>query len=380
MPTARAPEGSLAPAVQLIPQSSLHFDLTNPRLGELESPKTESEAIAVLWREFAVDEVALSIAHNGYWPHEPLIVARESGKLIVVEGNRRLAAVRLLLDARLRKRLRATDLPTLRQSDARKLEQLPAVLCARKDVWQFLGFRHLNGPQNWRSFAKAQYIAQVHQDFGIPLSGIAEQIGDQHSTVERLYHGLLVLRQAESARVFSRDDCAKNHFSFSHLYTGLDYPGIRAFLGLSEKRKLSQNPVPANKLSNLGDLLRWLFGSRSADVEPLVRSQNPHLRQLDETLKSAAGIVALRRGAPLRTSLDISRGDERVFRESMQVAKQSLQEARGKLITGFHREEELLRVAFDVLQLATAIHREMGEIASAPTRTALPKRLRKKHR
>jgi ParB-like chromosome segregation protein Spo0J len=51
----------------------------------------------------AVDEVALSIAENGFYRHEPLYAARESGKLNVVEGNRRLAAVKLLRDEKLRR-------------------------------------------------------------------------------------------------------------------------------------------------------------------------------------------------------------------------------------------------------------------------------------
>ena len=35
---------------------------------------------------------------SGYWEHEKLFAAREKGKLVVIEGNRRLAAVKLLLD------------------------------------------------------------------------------------------------------------------------------------------------------------------------------------------------------------------------------------------------------------------------------------------
>ena len=102
-----------------IPAAELHFDSSNPRLF-LENDLPDEELVLILWREFAVDEVALSIANNGYFRHEPLFVARESGRLIVVEGNRRLAAVRLLVDGDLRKRVKATDLPQI--TEAREKE------------------------------------------------------------------------------------------------------------------------------------------------------------------------------------------------------------------------------------------------------------------
>jgi hypothetical protein len=341
----------------------LHFDAKNPRLaGTIDAEVKEPDILRTLWTEFAVDEVAISIAHNGFWAHEPILATKEDNKLVVIEGNRRLAAVKILRDPKARASLKATDLPEISKADIERLNTLPVVTCSREEVWQYLGFRHLNGPQNWRSFAKAEYIAQVHNQFGVPLATIAKQIGDQHSTVQRLYHGLMVLRQAEEANLFDQADAYKEHFSFSHLYTGLEYPGIAGYIGLKEERDYDEkDPVPKAKLKNLGNLLMWLYGSRSRGHEPLVRTQNPHLRMLDEALLSRDGITALQRGASLKISLDISRGDERLFREAMQLAKETLQDARGKLLQGYHGEEDLLRIAADVLDLSERIHEEMAQ-------------------
>jgi len=108
-----------------------------------------------LWRDFAVDEIALSIAANGYFSYEPLFAASEDGVLVVVEGNRRLAAVMLLLDAKLRQAVGATDLPRISVSRGKTLAQLPVVVRDRETIWEYLGFRHVNGPQAWQSFSKA---------------------------------------------------------------------------------------------------------------------------------------------------------------------------------------------------------------------------------
>ena len=54
----------------------------------------------------------MSIAHNGFFDHDRCLLRRRATNL-VVEGNRRLAAVRLLRSRDLRERLNATDLPEI---------------------------------------------------------------------------------------------------------------------------------------------------------------------------------------------------------------------------------------------------------------------------
>ena len=280
------------------------------------------------------------------------------------EGNRRLAAVKLLLSKDLRGELRASDLPRISASRAKSLRSLPVIRTSRKEAWQYLGFKHVNGPAKWDSYAKAQYIAQVRNDFGVDLEDIAEQIGDKHNTVQRLYRALMVVEQAEEARAFRREDRYKQHFSFSHLYTGLDYDGISAFLKLRDETAETQLPVPKSRVNQLGELCKWLYGSKSEDVQPEVQSQNPHLRQLDEVLRSEKATASLRAGLPLSVALEVSYGDERVFHSALIKAKEQLQKARGTLSTGFRGEKGLLQVASDVADLADDLVTEMERIAS----------------
>ena len=76
-----------------MPISDLSFDRRNPRLVEFDLPAnaTELDVIQLLWETMAVRELALSIAASGYFQNEPLIVASENGRNVVIEGNRRLA-------------------------------------------------------------------------------------------------------------------------------------------------------------------------------------------------------------------------------------------------------------------------------------------------
>lgn len=335
---------------------NLLLDATNPRLAELGIERTASqfELLKALWDEMAVEEVAMSIAYSGYFEHEPLFAEEDgNGKYVVIEGNRRLAAVQLLVNSALRHKVKATRLPLIDSAAIEKLKRLPVIITTRKDSWRYLGFKHVNGPATWGSYAKAQYIAHVHNTFKVPLGDIAAQIGDYNSTVLRMYGGLMIVEQAEKAKVFSRSDIAKNKFSFNYIYTGMDYPGIVGFLGLRTKGTTPEKPVPQSKIKNLGDLMLWLYGRQSSDTPSLIRSQNPDLKILDTVLLTEAGVKALRDGLPLTVAQDISQGDERLFRQALQQAKQALQKALGTLTTGYNSAEaDMMEIAEDVESLS----------------------------
>lgn len=359
------------PPPQSVATDRLRFDPRNPRLQEEHGLPTQDEILAVLWRDFAVDEIALSIAANGFFSHEPLLAEPSANDFTVIEGNRRLAAVRLLLSSEMRQRVGATNLPTIETEAATDLQSLPVIVTTRDAIWEYVGFRHVNGPQQWRSFSKAEYIAWVHNELGISLEDIARHIGDQHATVARLYRAYMAIQQAQQAGVYRLDDRYKPHFSFSHLYTGFNYSGIQSYVGLSPDAYTS-TPIPPTKLKELGELCEWLYGSRSKRKQPLVQSQNPDLRHLDEVLQSLDGVAALRQGLPLGLARDISKGDPVLFREAMVSAKYHLQEARGKLLTGYKGEADLIATAEDIVLLANSVREEMEAKRSThprPTRS-----------
>ena len=340
----------------------LHLDAKNPRIQEIGKDLSEERILKVLWREYSVDEVAMSIAQNGFFPHEPLFIVEENGNLVVVEGNRRLAAARLLREPDLRERLQVTNLPAISEQAVDKLGSLPVIRCQRDTIWQYVGFKHVNGPQAWDSYAKAKYIAWVKNNLGIDLGDIARTIGDTHSTVARLYRASMALQQAESKGVYNPDQRTRTHFSFSHLYTGLDYPGIRAFTRVADLEPPKSKPIPGNKMKEFGELCVWLWGDKARGKAALIKSQNPDLRRLDEALQSKQGLSALRAGYDISVAVNIARGDTALFREALLKAKQSLQEARGKVETGFAGEQDLVREMEQIIAIGTALEGDMRRI------------------
>ena len=340
--------------------SDLVFDLKNPRLVEydLSANSTEAEIIKVLWDVMDVRELVLSITASGFFPHEPIIVVHENGKNVVIEGNRRLAAVRLLLEPELAQTLNIS-VPEISEEEKDSLEELPVLVDSRQNAWRYLGFKHVNGPAKWSSYAKSQYIADVHRNYGVLLEDISRQIGDTHRTVQRLFRGLMVIDQAERMNAFHREDRYNRHFSFSHLYTGLGYDGIASFIGLHPETEESEEPVPSENKDELRELCLWLYGSKRDDIRPVIRSQNPDLRYLDAVVGNREAVSALRAGNALTRAFEISRPSSTVFEESLHAAKRNLEKAHSLLSTAYDGSEQLLTVADDVAELASDLYEGM---------------------
>lgn len=354
-----------------LPVLQLLLDPQNARLAWRAGGDTQKDLLEVLWTEMAVDEVAWSIAENGFFRSEPLFVIIENPKetepdrqrFIVVEGNRRLASVLLLRDQDLQESFGATNLPAISETRRSELTRLPAIIYpGRESLWATLGFRHIKGIKAWDGFSKAKYVAQVHEAYSVPLQEIAERIGDYHATVKRLYRGIKVLEQAESSGAYDREDRSRNRFYFSHLYTALDQREFQEFLEIDPKAHSESNPVPGSKLGELGELMVWLYGKRSQGIEPIVRTQSPDLNTLRRVISKEESLSALRSGYTLERSHQIAIGDRKLFRDALTSTKVELQNAKATVTTGYRGEDDLFEMVVDINSLSDSIMREMEDM------------------
>ena len=113
--------------IKLFDVSELAFDEANPRLAGFDTGGGEPEIIKMLWEMMDVEELVLSIAASGYFRHEPVIVTREGGRNVVIEGNRRLAAVMLLRQPALGKNFNAC-IPGISRERKESLARIPGLL------------------------------------------------------------------------------------------------------------------------------------------------------------------------------------------------------------------------------------------------------------
>jgi hypothetical protein len=305
-----------------------------------------------------VEEIILSLHHSGYFKNDPLIAIAEGEKFVVIEGNRRLAAIKVITEYPKYQKFYPKSLPAPTVEIIARLQEIPVVVeQSRKDAWEFIGFKHVNGASKWNSYAKAEYIAQVHNDFGISLNDIGLQIGDTNKTVQRLYQSLMVLQQAEKNKVFDKGDITAPRLYFSHLTTGLQYDGIREYIGLQEIE--TESTEPAEKVAELGEVLDWMFGSKKKGIKSVILSQNPDLRNFDAVIKSTQARLALKATNDLYMAYEISQPDDFKFTESLGEAKRALYKALQYSATGYNGEISDLRTAGSIATMADELYLSM---------------------
>lgn len=361
-----------------MPTELLDFDPGNPRLVEdgIKNP-ADSQIILSLAEMADLSEVVESIAANGYIDIEPMIAQRMGDRWRVLEGNRRLAAIRILQTPSLAKGT-GIAVPEISAENLETLKEVTVYAVVNPDqAREYIGFKHINGPHKWDAIAKARFAANWYRkerSNGLTIEKIARRLGDGHDTVVRLVNGMFVLDQAEKTKIYDiKDRYPGKRFAFSHLYTALTRPGYREFLGLPEEWRDDDpkpNPVPKKNLENLRRVLLWLYGSKSDEVEPVITSQNPDLKNLSAVLaNSRARTVMLLRNDLREAYSQVERKGAR-FESALVNAKQEAEIAMSQ-ITGYEPDDStLLEIGRDLRDTSIQLYTTMSSIAK---KVATPK-------
>ncbi|WP_197465161.1 hypothetical protein PJ900_03015 (plasmid) [Tistrella mobilis] len=348
----------------------LKLDRENPRLVGIGARTTDESIIAQLFRGEELGELLQSISANGYLDIEPLIVCLDPAdqKFTVLEGNRRLAAIRLfreptLADAIFRHERLKISVPEIDENIKSSLEEVSVYRVQdREDARSFIGFKHINGAAKWESYAKAKFAAEWYKSGTVSLEDISEKIGDRHDTIKRMVAAIYVLEQAERRGIFSLADRKSTKFNFSHLYTALSRSTYMSYLGLEtawSRYNPQPNPVSVEKEDKLREVLVWIYGSKEDDREPVVQSQNPDIKNLGEALNSAEGLHILRAGGTLAEAHASTRPVDETLSASLIRARSVLREAANSLRGYDGRDQSLLNIAADVSETAQVIYDRM---------------------
>jgi hypothetical protein len=346
----------------------LDFDRENPRFTPDKKPEaaTDEAIIRQLSRTADLAELIESIGTNGYIPIEPLIVFSRGERYVVLEGNRRLAAVKCLRDPDLATRCEVSvpkDLPgevraTLEAVNVYRVED-------SKKARDLIGFKHINGPQAWDAYAKALFAMRWLDDerskpSGLSLQDISRRMGDKNDTLHRMVTAAYVIAQAERAEIYVLDDRTKKHFSFSHLYTALSYPEYTAYLGMPRPARNEDpivDPVPPEKYSELRTLLEWLYGSKRGGLDPIIESQAKDLNRLKTVLGHTAALRELTERRRLDDAVISATPASSLFATNLIESSATLRLALDN-ITGFDpiSQEDLIEVAKNCLDRADSIY------------------------
>ncbi|MEO3740744.1 ParB N-terminal domain-containing protein [Kosakonia sp. WA-90] len=158
--------------------TNLKLDKNNPRIPSYVITRTTRDILRFLFENEKVDRLAGKIVDKGFISHDPIYVIKEGDAYVVVEGNRRVSALKCLLEPDLAPTVSIRrKMNILRNKIGEDVIEKIEVYVApsRKAVENVLFELHAEGKLQWNRQQKNKFIASIGIDGGESIADIAER-------------------------------------------------------------------------------------------------------------------------------------------------------------------------------------------------------------
>jgi hypothetical protein len=180
------------------------LDRDNPRIN-IEATDKESDIIRKLIRYEEVIDLARKIAQSGLLPGERIIVVQEKGQWVVLEGNRRICACKLLLSPQLVPQEYRKAFPKITTStEIERIAKVEAdVAPDRRAAEPVLTLRHSeSGIRKWKPVARMRRVRRL-LDEGFTVEQIAAEYNATPGNIRKTIREYRLLQLAEGLKGLS---------------------------------------------------------------------------------------------------------------------------------------------------------------------------------
>lgn len=353
--------------VRSLPISALRPDWRNPRFPfrAEDSFQDDNEVYRFIEENFDAISVAESISRHGFFNSEPLIAIPAGPETyVVLEGNRRLAALRGLSDADLRRTFSDPRWKSIAANILPETEVPVLIADSREQVAPILGYRHVTGITPWDPFQQARYVAELIDDpeLGLSATEVAERIGRDVSEVRSFYRNYSIVEQARDN--FSIEDADRIVDEFGVWNRAMTTSGIRNYIGAPAPRDVVEGSYPLSEdaKQSLDNVVTWVFGDARTESESgdgqqskagRIISDSRELTRLGKVLSNDDGRAALESGTDLAGAEAAMVDKQQRFRASLQAASSALVRA---------KKDKPETISADQLEAIAAIRRALDEI------------------
>jgi hypothetical protein len=306
----------------------LHFDPENPRFAPEIAKGNNDELIERFIRDERLLEIITSIADQGYFEGEPLLVVGDGdNKYSVIEGNRRLAALKLLNGEIKSPQGRFSIEEACRDATHIPSEVPCLVFKNSNQILRYLGFRHITGIKSWSSLQKARYLKRMRDTFYSELddkeqlSRLAREIGSRADYVGQMLATLNVYEKAEKKNFYKVEGLNPSEIDFSVLSTAFSYSSIAEYVGLEGRQDTQGEDIDDEKLKNL---LSWMFVAKSNQKSILGESRN--LKRLAAVVESDEAVVLLNKEGNLTLAYELSAGPAKALHAALKTVEKRLKD------------------------------------------------------
>ena len=320
-----------------LPIHQLRLDSQNPRLPDAYLGASEDQLLEYIAETYSAVEVARSIALHGYFHSEPLIVInRTDDSYIVVEGNRRLVALRILDEPTLAEKLDDADEWRNLASEANLPETIPVVIAPdRQSVAPIIGYRHISGIEPWEPYAQARFIASLVDNEDLGFQDVANLVGERSNDVAAKYRNFAAVTQAKDDFGIDITRALRRFGVFTRVMTSLP---LRTYIGAPAPGEVypGTQPLPEDSGPKTRELFSWVFGD---DVEEPVIGESRDITELGQVVSSEDGLRILKETRDLESSFIAAGGLRDRLLRRLTNAHNNLEAARDDFATYYDDEE-----------------------------------------
>lgn len=311
---------------------NLLLDLFNPRLPKSKQGKDENVVIEYLLLEAATTELMESIGENNFFTGEMLLVIpTEAGKYVVVEGNRRLAAVKLLSNPSVAT-VKKQATKEIAENAKYKPVELPCLVFEhREDIQQFLGFVHITGKKSWRVLEKARYLYDLRNNetykqlpLGQACKEIARIIGSRSPYVKKMLISYELYEKVEDEKFYQIEGLSDSTFYLNYFLDGILKDNIRAYVNIDFDSDL---PLANLNMDHLKDLVFWWFKKNEGVSRVIGDSEG--MKMLNEVLGNVEALEAFKSGVSIYASYELTNDIDLQFEKKIKEALQAIENADG---------------------------------------------------
>ncbi len=332
-----------------LPIHLLHLDPQNPRLPEAYNGASEPRLLIYIAETYSAIEVARSIALHGYFHSEPLIViSAADDSYIVVEGNRRLVALRILADPRLADGFDDADEWRDLASEANLPETVPVVIAPdRQSVAPIIGYRHISGIEPWEPYAQARFVASLVDNEDLGFQDVANLVGERSSDVAAKYRNFATVTQAKDDFGIDITRVIRRFGVFTRVMTSQP---LRTYIGAPAPSEVypGARPLPEDSGSKARELFSWVFGDD--DYDPVI-GESRDITDLGQVVSSEDGLRILQETRDLESSFIAAGGLRDRLLRRLTNAHNNLEAAQDDVLAYYEDEEvqELLSMCQESL-------------------------------
>lgn len=339
----------------------LYLDPENPRLPS-NVGRSQLEMLSYLAKYTSIEDLMNAIAENDYFAGEPLIAFQKDDRYYVVEGNRRLTALKLITDPHIISSPSGRVLD-ISQNAKHKPNNIPVILVSsREAAIPYLGYRHITGVKQWEPLAKARYIRSVlttvnpNLPFNDRLKEVANIVGNRRDHIRRNLEALNVYEVIEKNDFFGIESLNETNIKFAVLSTALSDERFGEFIGLESGTESAITEPETLDESRVKELTEWIYKKDKDGKSRLGESRN--LKYLGAVISNSKAIEAFRRGTTLSSAYRMTNLAGEDFLSYLYEAENFIMEAASLVATIDYMDdgfETIKRINKNVKLIANAL-------------------------